>query len=67
MSSSKYVGRVDPIELLRNSVINSKKIKQRGKYLEFDKDIRFPLKTQTAWLSPDTHKQYTIGAIWVFL
>ena len=67
MSSSKYMGRVDPLELLRNSIVNSKNIKQKGKYLEFDKDLRFPLKTPTAWLSPHTNKQYTMGAIWAFL
>lgn len=33
MSSSKYVGRVDPIEVLRNSMVNSKKIRQKGKFL----------------------------------
>jgi hypothetical protein len=67
MSSSKYVGRVEPIEVLRNSIINSKKIKQKGKYLEFDKDIKLALKTPTHWLSPITNKQYTIGAIWLYL
>lgn len=67
MSSSKYVGRVDPIEILRNSIINSKKIKQKGKYLEFDKDIKVLVKTPTAWLSPITNKQYTLGALWLFL
>ncbi len=67
MSSSKYMGRVDPIEILRNSIVNSKKIKQKGKYLEFDKDIKLLLKTPTAWLSPITKKQYSLGAIWLLL
>lgn len=65
--SSKFISRVDPIEILRNSIVNSKKIKQKGKYLEFEKDIKLPLKTPTAWLSPITNKQYSIGAIWLFL
>jgi len=67
MSSSKYLARVDPIEVLRNWMINSKKCKQKGKYLEFDKDIKLPLKTPTHWLSPITNKQYSIGAIWLYL
>lgn len=67
MSSSKYMGRMDPLELLRMSIIHAKKIKQRGKYLEFNKDTNFALKTPTAWQSPHTNKQYTLGAIWAFL
>lgn len=47
--------------------MSSKKIRQKEKYLYFEKDIKFPLKTPTAWLSPITNKQYTIGAIWAYL
>jgi len=29
--------------------------------------MKLPLTTPTAWLSPDTNKQYTLGALWLYL
>jgi hypothetical protein len=35
--------------------------------LDFDKDIKLLIKSPTAWLSPITNKQYSLGAIWLYL
>jgi hypothetical protein len=64
---SKYQGRVDPLDLLRNSYIENKKIKLKDKYLIFDKDIRIPLSQPTAWISANSKKQYSLGSLWLYL
>ena len=47
--------------------MGNKKPKQKEKYIYFDKDLKVPLKTPTAWQSPLTNKQYNIGSIWCYL
>ena len=64
---SKYQGRVQPLQLLRNSYTQEKKIKLKDKTLVFQKDIRLPVSQLTAWLSPISNKQYTLGSIWLYL
>ena len=64
---TKYQGRVDPLELLRSAYTEDKKIKLKDKYLIFDKDVKLPLTQQTAWVSPISNKQYTLGSLWLFL
>ena len=68
---STYQSGVDPIEQLRNAY-NSKskkktKIKQKGNELYFDKDARLNIKSETAWLSTSTNKQYNLGSLWLFM
>ncbi len=53
--------------MLRNSYISSKKIKLKDKNLYFDKDIKMPLNTPTAWISTHTKKQYTLGSLWLYM
>lgn len=68
---SKYQGGVDPIEQLKNAYNNKLekkvKIKLKGNDLFFDKEIRLNLKSETAWLSPSTSKQYNLGSLWLFM
>jgi hypothetical protein len=64
---SKYQGRVDPLELLRTAYTEEKKIKLKDKNLVFEKDIRMPLTQPTAWVSPITKKQYSLGSLWLYL
>jgi hypothetical protein len=47
--------------------MEDKKIKLKDKTLVFEKDIRLPLSQLTAFVSPLTNKQYTIGSLWLFL
>jgi hypothetical protein len=63
--SSKYQGRIDPLELLRNSYMNNKRPRYKDKYLIFEKDIRLPVTTPTAWVSKITKKQYSLGSLWL--
>jgi hypothetical protein len=65
--SSKYQGRLDPLEILRNSISTDKRAKIKEKYLIFDKEIKLALSTPTAWLSPQTKKQYSLGSLWLYL
>jgi hypothetical protein len=64
---SKYQGRVDPLELLRAVYTEDKKVRLKDKNLIFDKDIKLPLSQPTAWVSPLSHKQYSLGSLWLFL
>lgn len=64
---SKYQGRVDPLELLRAVYTENKKARLKDKYLVFEKDIRLPLSQATAWVSPISKKQYTLGSLWLYL
>lgn len=67
MLSSKYQGRIDPLELLKGAVAGGKKAKLKDKHLIFDKDIKMSLNTPTAWVSQHTKKQYSLGALWLLL
>lgn len=42
-------------------------MKLKDKQLIFEKDIRIPLQQATAWVSPLSKKQYTIGSLWLYL
>lgn len=64
---SKYQGRVDPLELLRSAFTENKKVRVKDKQLIFEKDIRVSMSQPTAWISPMSKKQYTIGSLWLFL
>lgn len=64
---SKYQGRVDPLELLRAVYTEQKKARLKDKYLIFEKDIRLPLSQPTAWVSPISKKQYTLGSLWLYI
>ena len=64
---SKYQGRMDPLELLKAVYTQHKKVKLKDKHLIFEKDVRLPLSQPTAWVSPISEKQYTLGALWLFL
>lgn len=61
----------DPIELLRSAY--SKKtekklnIKLKGSDLYFDKDVKYSIDTETAWLSTKTNKQFNLGSLWLYL
>lgn len=64
---SKYQGRVDPLELLRSVYTENKKVRLKDKHLIFEKDIKLPLSQPTAWVSPISKKQYSLGSIWLYL
>lgn len=64
---SKYQGRVDPLELLRAVYTENKKVRLKDKWLIFEKDIKLPLSQPTAWVSPISHKQYSLGSLWLYL
>lgn len=64
---SKYQGRVDPIELLRAVYTEDKKVKLKDKHLIFEKDVRLPINQPTAWVSPLSTKQYSVGSLWLFM
>ena len=64
---SKYQNRVDPLDLLRAAYSENKRVKVKDKQLILEKDIRVPLTQPTAWVSPDSKKQYSIGSLWLFL
>lgn len=61
----------DPIDLLRSAY--SKKtekklnIKLKGSDLYFDKDVKYSIDTETAWLSTKTNKQFNLGSLWLYL
>jgi hypothetical protein len=65
--TSKYQGRLDPLDVLRNSISTEKRAKIKDRYLVFDKEIKLALSTPTAWLSPLTKKQYSLGSLWLYL
>lgn len=67
LNMSKYQGRVDPLEQLRSAYVENKRVKLKDKHLLFDKDIRLPLNQPTAWVSPLTKKQYSLGSLWLFM
>lgn len=61
----------DPLDLLR-SVYNKnlqKKttIKLKGTDLYFDREVKLPIMTETAWQSPQTGKQYNLGSLWLVM
>jgi len=56
----------DPISLLRDYTINDKKIDCVGKNLYFG-NLEVNLSHPTAWKPKHSGKQYTIGALWLFL
>jgi hypothetical protein len=64
---SKYQSRADPLELLRTAYSEGKRVKLKDKNLIFEKDVRIPLSQPTAWVSPLSKKQYTIGSLWLYL
>ena len=68
---SKYQSGIDPIEQLRSAYNNKSKkktkIKQKANELYFDKDVRLNIRTDTAWLSTSTNKQYNLGSLWLFM
>jgi hypothetical protein len=64
---SKYQSRLDPLELLRTTYAEGKRAKLKDKQLIFEKDVRVPLSQLTAWVSPLSKKQYTIGSLWLYL
>ena len=60
----------DPIEQLRasfNTNTTKMSVFQVGTCLIFGNGTRIPLKAKTAWISPLTGKQYSLGSLWLFL
>jgi hypothetical protein len=64
---SKYTARIDPLDLLRLAYTEGKAARLKDKQLLFEKEIRIPLSQPTAWVSPLTKKQYTVGSLWLYL
>lgn len=64
---SKYQNRADPLELLRAAYSESRRVKLKDKQLVFEKDVRVPLGQSTAWVSPVSKKQYSVGSLWLYL
>lgn len=67
---SKYQNRADPLDLLRAAYSDStgkQRVKLKDKQLIFEKDVRVSILQPTAWVSPVSKKQYTIGALWLYL
>lgn len=64
---SKYASRIDPLDLLRLAYTEGKTVRLKDKQLFFEKDVRVPLGQPTAWVSPLTKKQYTVGSLWLYL
>lgn len=64
---SKYQSRADPIDLLRSAYSEGRRVKLKDKLLVFEKDVRVPLSQPTAWVSPLTKKQYSVGSLWLYL
>lgn len=56
----------DPINLLRDYTTSNKKIDLVGGKLYFN-NLEIPMNHETAWKSPHSNKQYSIGSIWFFL
>lgn len=65
--ASKYQGRVDSLEVLRQTYSDKRRAKLKDNYLIFDKDLRLPLNSPTAWVSPITKKQYDLGSLWLYI
>ena len=57
---------VDPLQLLRESLLNNKPIKLNPpEELHFqDQHIKLPRDTKTAWKRSDGKGYYTLGALW---
>lgn len=64
---SKYSARMDPLDLLRLAYTEGKAVRLKDRQLLFEKDVRVPLGQPTAWVSPLTKKQYTVGSLWLYL
>lgn len=64
---SKYEGRVDPIQLLRGAFADGKLIKYKERHLLFEKGVKLPLNTLTAWVGMQSHKNYSLGSLWLYL
>ncbi len=64
---SKYSARVDPLDLLRAAYTEGKHVRLKDKQLIFEKDVRVALGQPTAWVSPLTKKQYSVGSLWLYL
>jgi hypothetical protein len=64
---SKYQGRVDPLELLRGVYTEGKKVRLKDKSLIFEKEIKLSLTQLTAWVSPISGKQYSLGSLWLYM
>lgn len=63
---SKFQGRGDGLDILRNFISQKKKIKLKDDYLCFD-NVRLKLRTETPWLSTQTKTQYDLGDLWLLL
>lgn len=67
---SKYQNRADPLDLLRAAYSDPSgklRVRQKDKQLIFEKDVRVSINQPTAWVSPLSKKQYTIGSLWLYL
>lgn len=67
---SKYQNRADPLDLLRavySDPTGKQRVKLKDKQLIFEKDVRLSMHQPTAWVSPVSKKQYTIGTLWLYL
>jgi parafibromin len=59
---------IDPILLLKDHIINDKKIEKQGNNLIFTDGIKLKLDTLTGFIrSHEDKKQYTLGSIWFYL
>lgn len=65
--STKFQGRVDPLEYLRIAYTTAKKPKQKDRYLLMENGIKIPLNTPTAWMTRLGKKQLSIGSLWLVM
>jgi hypothetical protein len=64
---SRYEGRLDHLELLKNAYSHNRHAKLRDGMIVFEKDGRFPLSQPTAWVAKQSGKNYSLGALWLYL
>lgn len=61
----------DAIDLLRGvynkNAEKKSTVRQKGNDLYFDRDVKLPLDTETAWQAKSSGKQYNLGSLWLAL
>lgn len=61
------VRQVDPINVLRETIMKKQAIKCKEDCLYFPNKLILRLGTKTAWQSSDTGEVYSLGDIWLYL
>ncbi len=64
---SRHEGRMDHLELLKATYSHGRHAKLRDGQLVFDKDVRVSLLQPTAWVASESKKNYSLGALWLYL